>query len=256
MSFELFGLLSRIRIGRQAPILQTAAERQFLFPAIGAIIGLLVFLVACLLTLIVADILGSLLTAILIYMFLYFLTGIIHIEGMADFGDGLITSGDIHKKRSAMKDVSLGAGGTFLMILDIILLILLLSNLVETAFEPIYEFWVLRPVLILGIIVAEVSAKLSMITAMRVGPSSHEGMGSVFVHCATNTRFALGLAIAIVIGIIIAGPYGLIVLAGVLSGIGVAFVSRKHFGGVGGDALGASNEIGRLVALLLWVIIL
>lgn len=207
-------------------------------------------------TLIVADIIGSLLSAVLICMFLYLLTGIIHIEGMADFGDGLIASGDIHRKRSAMKDVSLGAGGTFLMILDIILLILLLSQLVEAAFEPINNFWILQPILILGIIVAEVSAKLSMITSMRVGPSSHEGMGSVFIHSASNTRFALGLAIAIVISIIIAGPYGLIVLAGVLSGIGVALVSRKHFGGVGGDALGASNEIGRLVALLLWVIIL
>ena len=81
-------------------------------------------------------------------------------------------------------------------------------------------------------------------------------MGSVFVGAATNVRFMIGLVIAIAIGVLVAGPFGLIVLAGVISGIVIAFVARKNFGGVGGDSYGASNEMGRLTALSLWVILL
>ncbi|MEM4264267.1 MAG: adenosylcobinamide-GDP ribazoletransferase [Thermoplasmata archaeon] len=255
MTLELLGLLSRIRLGKSESSLQRAAELQFLFPLIGAFVGLLVAIVASLLFMFVADAVGSLTIGVVTCLLLYFITGIIHIEGLADFGDGLMASGDAERKRSAMKDVSLGAGGTFLMILDIAMLISLISQLDGVKSVSIPWFWGTELPSVLGIVVAEAAGKLAMITAMRIGPSSHEGMGSVFVSTATNLRYMIGLVIAIAIGIIAVGPYGLIILAGVVSGIVIAIIARKNFGGVGGDSFGASNEIGRLMALLIWVIL-
>jgi len=219
-------------------------------------IGLIIAVVGYLLLEYVSGLVGHLPVAVLLCLFLYSLTGIIHIEGLADFWDGLMASGDANRKRSAMKDVSLGAGGTFAMISDIVLMISLFMQLDDYGTAIFPWFYGSSIPLILGVIIAEISGKLAMITAMRIGPSSHEGMGSIFVSSSTTAMLLSGIAISIAIGVLIAGIYGLIVLVGVLSGTCIALVSRKHFGGVGGDSFGAANEIGRLAALLVWVIVL
>jgi len=253
---DLLGLLSRIRVGKASRDIQKAARQQYLFPVVGAIIGLATAVVGYLIFEYASDLIGNLLAAVLLCMFLYSLTGIIHIEGLADFADGLMASGDIERKRSAMKDVSLGAGGSFAMLMDIILEISLLSQLNGNSSALFPWFYGDNIPMILGIIIAEISGKLAMNTSIRMGPSSHAGMGRLFVDSSTTMKFLTAIGISLSLGIFIAGIYGFIVLIGSLSGICVTLISRKHFGGVGGDSLGAANEVGRLAALLAWVVIL
>lgn len=249
----MIGLLSRIRLARSADII-SAARTQYLFPIVGAVLGALVAFVAYLVFEAIGNDISSLTAALIGVLFLYFIYGIMHLEGLSDFGDGLMASGDGIRKRSAMKDTSVGAAGCFFMVVDLLLLVLLINELLgETG--PMLLTGVQMP-LIFGLILAEVSAKLSMTTVMYMGPSSHEGMGSVFVSQASGRRYAAGLAISLVLSLLIAGLYFPIVLAGVLSGAFVVYLSRRHFGGVGGDAFGAANELGRLAALLIWVLVL
>jgi len=254
--FGLLALLSRIRLSRSGVDLESAARRQYLFPAAGAALGIIFTLAALLAFDLLDGILNGFIISLLVVMFLYFVTGLIHLEGLADFGDGLMASGDRERKKGAMKDVAVGASGTFFMIIAVLMLFLLVNELGSRVDSPPFLLWANRIPLVLGILVAEVGAKLAMNTVMIIGPSSHPGMGSIFVTAATPERYVAALAIGTAIALLASGLYGLIVLLGPIAGIAVAMVARKHFGGVGGDSFGAANEVGRLLVLFAWVILL
>jgi len=254
--FGLLALLTRIRLSRSDVDLESAARQQYLFPAAGAVLGAIFTLVALLAFKFLDGIVDGLIISLLIVVFVYFVTGLIHLEGLADFGDGLMASGDRERKKKAMKDVSVGASGTFFMIIAVAMLVLLVDGLGSWVDSPPFLLWADRIPLLIGLVVAEVGAKLAMNTVMIVGPSSHEGMGSIFVKAATPLRYSAALAIGTAIALLACGVYGLIVLLGPVAGVIIAIVARKHFGGVGGDSFGAANEVGRLVILMAWVILL
>ena len=254
--FGLLALLSRIRLSRSRIDLEVAARQQYLFPAAGAVLGIIFTLAALLAFHFLDGIVDGLIISLLVVIFIYFLTGLIHLEGLADFGDGLMASGDQERKKGAMKDVAVGACGTFFMIIAVLMLVFLVSDLRSWVDSPPFLLWAERIPLLLGLVVAEVGAKLAMNTVMVIGPSSHQGMGSIFVEAATPGRYVAALAIGTAIALFASGLYGLIVLFGPIAGVVIALVARKHFGGVGGDSFGAANEVGRLLILFAWVILL
>jgi adenosylcobinamide-GDP ribazoletransferase len=254
--FGLLALLSRIRLSRSSIDLESAARRQFLFPAAGVTLGIIFTLTALLAFNFFDGIVDGLVISLLVVIFIYFVTGLIHLEGLADFGDGLMASGDQERKKGAMKDVSVGASGTFFMIIAVLMLVLLVNGLGSWVDSPPYLLWAESIPLLLGLVIAEVGAKLAMNTVMVIGPSSHQGMGSIFVKAATHRRYVAALAVGIAIALLASGLYGFIVLLGPIAGVVIALVARKHFGGVGGDSFGAANEVGRMLILLAWVILL
>lgn len=252
--FGLLGLLSRLRLGRGEMDLARAANQQYLFPVAGFILGGIVAIVAFIAYQLLGFRLDSMLTALLVVASLYFLTGLIHLEGLGDFGDGLVASGTRERKRGAMKDVSLGAGGTFFMLMAVLALLILVSELFGRSSSFQFPYWSQIP-LIWGLVLAEISAKLAMVTSMTIGPSSHEGMGRIFVSSASAWKLTIAIALGVLIAFIFFGPSSLIVLSGLVAGAIVAIVARSHFGGVAGDSFGAANELGRILALFVWVII-
>lgn len=254
--FGLLALLSRIRLSRSRIDLESSARRQFLFPAAGAVLGIIFTLAALLAFNFLDGIVDGLIISLIIVIFIYIVTGLIHLEGLADFGDGLMASGDQERKKGAMKDVAVGASGTFFMMIAVLMMVFLVSDLGSWVDSPPFLLWAERIPFVLGLVVAEVGAKLAMNTVMVIGPSSHQGMGRIFVEAATPGRYVAALAIGIGIAVIASGLYGLIVLLGPIAGVVIALVARKHFGGIGGDSFGAANEIGRLLILFAWVILL
>jgi adenosylcobinamide-GDP ribazoletransferase len=254
--FGLLALLSRIRVSRSDVDLESAARQQYLFPAAGAVLGMVFALVALLAFDLLDGILSGFIISLLVVVFIYFVTGLIHLEGLADFGDGLMASGESERKKGAMKDVAVGASGTFFMIIAVLMLFLLVDELGSWVDSPPLLLWTDRIPLVLGILVAEIGAKLAMNTVMVIGPSSHPGMGSIFVAAATPERYVAALAIGTAIALIASGLYGLLVLLGPIAGVVIAMIARKHFGGVGGDSFGAANEVGRLLVLFAWVVLL
>jgi adenosylcobinamide-GDP ribazoletransferase len=167
-----------------------------------------------------------------------------------------MASGTQERKRQAMKDVSLGAAGVFFLITAFFTLFLLISKLGGWADSPMLLFWTDEIPLVWGFVLAEMSAKLAMVTVMTIGPSSHPGMGSAFVQTASPEKLLVGAIIAVLIAFPLAGIYSVIVLLGIVAGGIVAMISKRHFGGVGGDSFGAANEFGRILALLAWVILI
>jgi len=250
---SIIALLSRIRSKGELD-LETAARRQYLFPMVGAIIGALVFFVAFLLFIVFDETLHSLLIGALVVLFLYYVTGIMHIEGLADFADGLMASGDRSRKREAMKDLSLGAAGIYSLIVTLLFMVLLVGSLDFDLNMPHDWVWGEEVPGVLGLVIAELAAKVSMLTTISIGPSSHSGMGNLFVKHATPRKLIAGVIIALLIAIFVSGIYSVIIFTGIATGAVTASIARKHFGGVSGDSFGASNEIGRVVALFAWVV--
>jgi len=249
-------LLSRLRFGRREIDISALAREQYLFPVAGFVIGAIVSIAALLLFEFAGQEVDILLISLGVVLLLYFLTGLMHLEGLADFGDGLMASGTRERKLQAMKDVSLGAAGVFFMVAAVMSLFLIIVNLDGWMQAPEPVFWMERIPLVFGLIVAEISAKLAMITVMTIGPSSHQGMGGVFVSVASSRKLVIGMAISLFIAFMLSGLYCVLVLIGIVAGVIVSAEARRHFGGVGGDSFGAANELGRILTLLAWVVVI
>jgi adenosylcobinamide-GDP ribazoletransferase len=123
-----------------------------------------------------------------------------------------------------------------------------------------------NPVFAFGaVLVAEVSAKLAMVTIVWVGKPTHKGLGSIFLSKAKKKLNAVAYVAAIVIVFatfaIIGGVFlGLVGILVVLISVPVAFVMEKVsegvFGGVSGDTIGATNEVARAVTLVVLAVVL
>ena len=256
MTRVLLGLLTRIRLPGPAFDLQQAARQQHLFPLIGMIVGALAT-VLCVALGHLFDRGESMISSALLLAGLYAITGIIHTEGLADLADGAMTGGDRSRKLAAMKDPHTGAAALIAVVLCLLILFSLVNHLCIRSddFIGLTPFPWTVPVAV-GFVVAEVSGKLAMNTSMLLGPSSHSGMGSAFVENATGRRYAVALLLAFGVCTLIVGLGSVILLAGIASGAAVTLMARRHFGGVSGDVFGAANEVGRVSALLLWVMII
>ncbi len=205
----------------------------YVFPLVGLVLGLILGAVA----LIASWALTPGLVAIVIIVAIYKLCGINHIDGLADFGDGVIAHGTIEKKIQAMKDVNLGTGGgVFIAIILLAMYAILFS--MPAALLP------------LAIIASEVSAKQSMIAFAAFSRSLQKGFGQIMIERTGKKEFISGLAIAAAICAAVLGPLGLVILAASQVGaIYLVTVANRNFGGSTGDGIGASNEICRALAL-------
>jgi adenosylcobinamide-GDP ribazoletransferase len=205
----------------------------YVFPlvgfALGAILGGAAF--------ILSSIFPTALTSILVLAAIYRLCGINHLDGLADFGDGVVAHGSLEKKVSAMKDVNLGTGGVAFIV------IILLGQ-----FIMIYSLSaVLLP---LAMLVAEVCAKQSMVAFAAFSQTLQKGFGQIMIERTGNKEFLIGLIIASTISYAALGFLGLAMLAASqIASFYLVLVAKRNFGGATGDGIGATNEICRATAL-------
>lgn len=222
----------------------------YIFIIVGAIIGAMLGMAG----IVLHWLLPPAFVPVLLVAFTYLLTGINHLDGLADFGDGLVASGTREKKIAAMKDVHAGAGGILFIGMGLLFLYAAFSLFAGLGWQYI----------LVGLLVAEVCARICLTTAAAFGKSLHPGMGSMFIDKTRKDHYLIGLAMALVICMTAMGllpwfrpNFYLYALAGFLTvsvvvalGLFIVDVADRNFGGVNGDVLGAANEIGRIAALL------
>lgn len=235
---SLFSFLTILTPTMDEDCFSNAAKAMFLFPLVGAFIGLLAGLFGW----VASQFLPSLVVGALVLGFLLLITGVHHTDGLLDFGDGVMAHGSAERKIEIMHDQLTGAGGLSLGILTLLI----------TAFS-IVELD--TSVIIPGIVVAEVSAKLSMVIGAWAGKAAHQGMASSFIEVMHDKKGTARLVIALAISLAIVLPLlwlaGVIaLLAAILTGLIMVGVSHRHFNGVTGDVLGATNELARMVSLI------
>lgn len=256
MTAEMFALLTRIRVPGASMDLGIAARQQHLLPLVGLVVGIVATLAAILLQ----EFLGTnmvLVSGGLVLVLLYYVNGMLHTEGLSDFADGLMAKGTPEEKRAVMKDVHSGVGGVFTTVLFLLVFYALVTTICSEASSEMSTSLLPWPVTVAaGLVIAEMAGKLAIVTAAYMGPSAHAGMGSLFVDEANATKLTVAVLIAAVAAAVLSGFLFPLVLTGVVAGALVTIRARREFGGVSGDVFGAANELGRLAALLGWVLLI
>lgn len=215
------------------------ARHMFLFPAAGAIIGLLVGSFAFGLSLIMQGLFVGLITTAALFI----LTGAHHTDALSDFADGLMAKGSKDSKRKAMRDPSAGSAGVTALVLYLAGAVIAVSSL---AGKGSYS-------LLAAILISEVIAKYVMVLQANRGIAAWEGIGSPFtMEMKNKVKFLVSSAITVPIAYSVGGIGGLAALgAAVLIAFVLLRVANRSFGGVSGDVFGASNEITRLSSLII-----
>jgi adenosylcobinamide-GDP ribazoletransferase len=262
---DLLSFLTIIPLGGKEDFIFTTAEHMYLFPLIGGFIGLLgaAYFVASsyivgflfgLVNLVVAlptGFLVKLFPAAMTVAFLLVLTGLQHFDGLIDLGNA-VGLRNLHDRKMVAHAWTVTYSGA------------VLALVVE--FAAFVGLFFVNPVFAFGaIFVAEVAAKLSMVTIVWVGKPSHKGLGSIFLSKAKKKLNAVAYVIAVLIVypffVLTGNPLlGLVGVGIVLVSIPVAFIMEKVsngvFGGVSGDMIGATNEVARAVTLVLFAAVL
>ncbi len=236
---SLVSFLTTIPAGMPDDALDQTADNMYLFPVVGAFIGLLVGIPSFIFFLYLPKDLASILS----YGILTAVTGLQHLDGLLDFGDGIMTHNTPERKIEAMKDPRIGAGGIFTGVFFAILTITLIGKLNTTTVIP-------------SLVVCEVTSKLSMVFLAWLGEPASTGMGSLFIRKmkGETKRFLTSFGFTILATWVALGWKGIgSVAASLLGSLLLLKIANRNFKGLTGDVLGASNEISRAVVLLLIV---
>ena len=244
------GFLTTIPVGISMEGLAALGKRVYLFPVIGVLIGVIIGAIGHLLGLF----LPAGIAAVGVIVALYYLTGINHLDGLADFGDGVVAHGTREKKVGAMRDVSLGIGGVIFCVIVVLGLFAAIGEVLGGVGGGAMGLaagsnWGWHFLMVM--VASEVCAKQAMLTISAFGRSIHPGLGSIMIDETGLREFVVGLVFSGAVCWVVLAGSGLLLLG---SAIGVAFVvlmtANRNFGGISGDVIGATNEIARVVALL------
>ncbi|MFA5809767.1 MAG: adenosylcobinamide-GDP ribazoletransferase [Thermoleophilia bacterium] len=193
-----------------------------------------------------SQVFGAPVAAALVLAAALLLTGFHHSDGLGDLGDALMVHGDPARRIEVLKDRTMGTGAAGTLFLTYLI-----------SWAAIAGIITLRPgfQLVLLIMAAELSARLCLLFVGSLGRPSHQGSGSSFAHVMKGWRGMTGILFTLVIlaSMALFVPYQAVLFsvgAALAAGILLLLISGRFFGGIGGDVLGASVELGRLVALL------
>lgn len=232
---SVFGFLTIIPVGMDFDT-EDVARNAWLFPVVGGLLGLATAEIYELFGYLLSD---SVSAGIALFALLV-LTGFHHLDGLLDFGDGLMRIGSAKDRRSAMKDVNTGAGG---FAFGFFVLLVTYAAITENT------------TIFISLIAAEASAKFAMVLGAFAGKASHEGMGSVFTKTVGARLLLLALVTYVPFLAILPIEMGTMAfVATVASSLVITAISSKLFGGVSGDIFGAINEITRMLVLVVLLV--
>jgi adenosylcobinamide-GDP ribazoletransferase len=244
---NLLSFLTIFPIAMDKDMLTDCANNMWAFPLIGAFIGLLAGVFGWISYLFLPGIVvGGLVLALLLLI-----TGLHHTDGLLDFGDGVMVHGTPERKIEVMHDQLTGAGGLSLGIMTMLITALAIGQLHNTVLLGGLRI----PIIFVGLIVVEASAKLSMVVTAWAGKSVHEGMNSSFLQAMHGGKGDLRLIVAVLISFALALPLlgwagAFAVLAGIITGLIMVAIAHRNFNGVTGDVFGATNELARMVCVI------
>ncbi|MEJ2114325.1 MAG: adenosylcobinamide-GDP ribazoletransferase [Flavobacteriaceae bacterium] len=236
---NLFSFLTIIPIRMDNEIFSDCAKNMYLFPFIGACIGILAGFFGW----IFFQFLPVSIAGVLTFGVLLIITGLHHTDGLLDFGDGIMAHGTPERKIEIMHDQLTGAGGLSLGIMTFLITALAFSEINSS-------------IIIQSVIVVEVSAKLSMVFGAWIGKPVHKGMNTDFLEAMNGKkgviRLAIALIISLAISIILLGVTGILcIISSIFTSFSIVLLSHKHFNGVTGDVLGATNDLSRMISIIM-----
>ena len=175
------------------------------------------------------------------------MAGLHHTDGVLDVGDALMARGTPGRRRAVLRDTRVGVGGIGALFLVYAPTLAALVALTEAS--PARAA--------LALLAAEVCARSGMFLVLAFGKPAEQDSSSVpFARTLKGTRRATGTALALLLPLPLVLPLGGLTPLAILSVVLIVLISlrvtRRAFGGIGGDAVGATGEAcraGLLVAL-------
>ncbi len=238
----LIQFLTRIPVKKSYDIGEDFYKSAVYFPVVGALLGTFYFFIALLADKFFSPYLASL----VVLLAFIFLTGGLHLDGLGDSFDALMSNRDKEKMLEIMKDSRLGTNA-------LLAIVMVLAFKLGFIFEVIQkqQSWVL--------IVVPTCARFAQITACYKTKSPREtGMGNLFIGKITGKRFLATTIIAcVIVGIVNftvtkSVPFYLILIPAsyMFTKVIVRLVYKK-IEGITGDILGCICELNEVFCLLL-----
>lgn len=235
------GFLTRLPVRSDDDDWKAFAAVPATLPAVGYVVGTVAAI-----PFLLADVLPGVAVAAVYLVGVYLLTGVHHVDGLADCGDAAVVHGDCAHRREVLKDSQAGVGAVLAVAATVV--VVALGALGVAGLPPLRA---------LGVAVAaEVGAKLGMALLAAFGDAPVTGFGSALTDRAGPAQ-AFGPALVASPALLASFPSpaaAAAVAGGVLSAAGCLEWANRHLGGPNGDVFGAANEVGRAIGLHLGVI--
>ena len=241
-------------------------QRFHMVPVVGILFGVILVIELTLLSELAQHLgIGSgLLNAAAVLLTVYAGSKFIHFDGLTDFGDGMIVSGQREDHVRALKDTLVGAGGIGVALAVTITTVAVYSLGGYTA-------------LLIAAPLTEVLVKNAMVVAAAFGKPGN-GMAGRQVAMTTLGSAVKAIVVSIICGAVMiilaslasdlswnvdlsdqmcSGVLMLIVglIVSWIVGYAMASVANRNFGMVNGDILGATNEICRPAVMFVMLIV-
>lgn len=207
------------------------------FPLVGLIIGMFVVFAYY----IGLNLSGKLVGAVFAITMEIFITGGLHLDGLADTFDGIYSNRSKDRILEIMKDSRLGTNGALAIFVLLILKVVLISDL---EIPNVYPILLLMPVF----------SRLNSVFASRLAkPARKQGMGNLFIGRVNTKQFLIALIVAIIPSLLFPK---LIPIIGLLLLFTLWYIKHISYriDGMTGDTLGALCELSEVVYLLFTII--
>jgi adenosylcobinamide-GDP ribazoletransferase len=169
------------------------------------------------------------------------LTGCLHEDGLADTADGFGSGGGRERKLAIMRDSRIGTYGACALAISLLLRWSALAAVADPA-----------PVL-LALVAAHTAARGALPAFMRVIPAARpDGLSAAAGRPSVQSAVTAAILGALALGLAFNLPAGVVgaALLGV-AGAAVGRLSLRQIGGQTGDVLGALEQVGEIIVLLL-----
>ncbi len=161
------------------------------------------------------------------------LTGCLHLDGLADSGDGLLCARPRERALEIMRDSRIGAMGVIALILVLLTRYASLSTVPLSAVVP-------------SVLMMPIAGRTAILLSMSVLPYARAkgGLGGLFYSGNSRRAATVGLIFCIVTGLLVSWQISLLVVAATVVTVAVfSLWCFKKLGGATGDTLGAVCEL-------------
>jgi adenosylcobinamide-GDP ribazoletransferase len=169
-------------------------------------------------------------------------TGALHEDGLGDTADAFAGGGDREDTVRILEDPRLGTFGVVAVAASLLLRVAAVAALGPSA-------------ALAALPAAHALSRAAAVGLMAAVPAAAEtGLGAAYARALGGRRALLGVAAGMVIAVALLGAWAL--PAAALAGLAAAWLgrlARRRLGGVGGDVLGAVQQAGEILTLLVAV---
>lgn len=230
------GFLTSIPVRTPAPQSDDLGRAAIWFPFVGVLIGTVLVAAQLILTRFFSPLLaGALIVAIWIA-----LTGGLHLDGLADCGDGLLSATSRERRLEIMHDPRLGTFGGMVLIMHLLIKTLAVAAAVAALTAPI------------ALLLAPALARWLMLFVAREPAARPGGLGAAF-SAGLAPASLIGAAIVPLVLLVPGAPRSIFAaIASALVTFGIIRLAQSRLGGVTGDVFGMTIEVVELTVLLVF----